>query len=91
MRSDGVDIDGSPVARLIAGQFPRWADLPVTGVRPAGTDNAVYRLGGDLVVRLPRVPGAAGNVDTEQRWLPRPAPARGCGRGHTPARRHSFW
>jgi aminoglycoside phosphotransferase (APT) family kinase protein len=34
----------------------------------------MYRLGADMAVRLPRIPSAAGNVDTEQRWLPRLAP-----------------
>lgn len=67
-------IDASLVGRLIAAQFPQWADLPVVKVRSTGTDNAMYRLGDDLVVRLPRVPDAARQVDTEQRWLPRLAP-----------------
>jgi aminoglycoside phosphotransferase (APT) family kinase protein len=62
------------VARLIARQFPHWAGLPITRVRSAGTDNVLYRLGADLVVRLPRVPGAAASVDTEHRWLPRLSP-----------------
>jgi len=69
-RPDEIDIDGPLVGRLIAKQFPQWADLLITKVRSAGTDNAMYRLGDDMSVRLPRVPGAAGNVDTEQRWLP---------------------
>lgn len=74
MHADEVDTDGSLVGRLLAGQFPRWADLPITRVRSAGTDNAIYRLGADMVVRLPRIPGAVGQVDSELRWLPRLAP-----------------
>jgi aminoglycoside phosphotransferase (APT) family kinase protein len=74
MHSDDVDIDASLVGRLIVAQFPRWADLPVVEVRSAGTDNAMYRLGDDMVVRLPRIPGAARQVDKEQRWLPHLAP-----------------
>jgi aminoglycoside phosphotransferase (APT) family kinase protein len=66
-----IDIDESLVRRLIANQFPRWADLPVARVRSAGTDNAIFRLGDDLAVRLPRLSRAAETVDTEQRWLPR--------------------
>jgi aminoglycoside phosphotransferase (APT) family kinase protein len=66
-----IDIDESLVRRLIAKQFPRWADLPVTTVRSAGTDNAIFRLGDDIAVRLPRVTRAAETVGTEQRWLPR--------------------
>jgi aminoglycoside phosphotransferase (APT) family kinase protein len=75
MRADpGADVDAVLVARLIANQFPRWARLPLTRVRPAGTDNAIYRLGTELAVRLPRLPSAAATVDVEQRWLPALAP-----------------
>jgi len=43
-------------------------------VPSAGTDNALYRLGSDLAVRLPRIEGATGQVDKEQKFLPRLAP-----------------
>jgi len=36
-----------------------------------GTVNAMYRLGDDMVVRLPLVQGGAGDVSMEQEWLPR--------------------
>jgi aminoglycoside phosphotransferase (APT) family kinase protein len=74
MHVDEIGIDVSLVGRLVAERFPQWADLPITPVRSAGTDNAMYRLGDDMAVRLPRVPGAAHQVDKEQRWLPRLAP-----------------
>src|SRR6266511_2156315 len=74
MRPDEIDIDGPLVGRLIAKQFPRWADLLITKVRSAGTDHAMYRLGDDMAVRLPRGPSAAENVDKEQRWLPQLSP-----------------
>ncbi|WP_303656068.1 aminoglycoside phosphotransferase family protein [Streptantibioticus ferralitis] len=74
MHADEVDIDASLVGRLIAAQFPRWAALPIAEVYSAGTDNAMYRLGDNMVVRLPRIPGAARQVAKEQRWLPYLAP-----------------
>ena len=74
MHSDEVDIDASLVARLIAAQFPQWAGLPLVKLASAGTDHAMYRLADDMVVRLPRIPGAADQVDREQRWLPQFAP-----------------
>ncbi|MGI5375222.1 aminoglycoside phosphotransferase family protein [Streptomyces sp. CA-251387] len=74
MHADELDIDETLVARLVAEQFPQWAELPVTRVASAGTDNAMYRLGADMVVRLPRVPGGARQIDKEHRWLPRLAP-----------------
>jgi aminoglycoside phosphotransferase (APT) family kinase protein len=70
MNSVELDIDTALVARLIADQFPQWSNLPVVKVASAGTDHAMYRLAEDMVVRLPRIPRAADQVDTEQRWLP---------------------
>lgn len=74
MHADEADIDTDLVRTLVAGQFPRWADLPVEPVASSGTDNAMYRLGADLAVRLPRIAGAAKNVAAEQRWVPVLAP-----------------
>ncbi|MFE2938072.1 aminoglycoside phosphotransferase family protein [Streptomyces sp. NPDC059255] len=75
LHADEVATDVPLVRRLLAAQFPRWAALPVTPVRSAGTSNAMYRLGAEMVVRLPRVAGAAGDVAKEHTWLPRLAPA----------------
>ena len=74
MHADEVEVDAALVRRLLAGQFPQWASLPLEVVRSAGTDNAIYRLGDTMAVRLPRIHWATGQVDKEQRWLPRLAP-----------------
>lgn len=74
MHADEARIEVSLVRRLLGAQFPRWADLPVTAIDSAGTSNAMFRLGEDMVVRLPRIEGAAGDVEKEHRWLPRLAP-----------------
>jgi aminoglycoside phosphotransferase (APT) family kinase protein len=74
MHVDEVDVDVSLVGRLLAAQFPQWADLLIELVHSAGTDNAIYRLGEDMAVRLPRIEGATGQVDKEHQWLPRLAP-----------------
>lgn len=74
MHADEVDTNVALVRRLLAAQFPQWADLSIEPVPSAGTDNALYRLGDSLVVRLPRIHWAAAQVDKEQRWLPRLAP-----------------
>ncbi|GHI09972.1 aminoglycoside phosphotransferase family protein [Streptomyces cellostaticus] len=71
MRADEVDIDAPLVGRLVARRFPEWASLPVRRLASSGTENAMFRLGTDLVVRLPRHPGAVADVAHEQRWLPR--------------------
>lgn len=67
-------VDEDLVRRLIAGQFPRWAGLPVERFPSGGTVNGVYRLGDDMVVRLPLARGGAGDVAPEREWLPRLAP-----------------
>jgi len=46
-------IDAELARRLVARQFPQWADLPVTEVSRQGWDNRTFRLGTDLAVRLP--------------------------------------
>ena len=74
MHVDEVDTDVALVGRLLAAQFPRWATLPIAPVPSAGTDNALYRLGDDIVVRFPRIQGAAGQVGKEHQWLPRLGP-----------------
>src|SRR5215813_9174404 len=74
MHIDEVETSVSLVARLLATQFPHWADLPIEPVPSAGTDNALYRLGDDMVVRLPRIDWAVGQVEKERRWLPMLAP-----------------
>jgi aminoglycoside phosphotransferase (APT) family kinase protein len=74
MHPDEHPIDDDLVRRLIAGQFPRWAGLPVRRFPSGGTVNAMYRLGEDMVVRLPLVAGGAGDVAAEQAWLHRLAP-----------------
>src|SRR5699024_9342236 len=74
MHDDELAIDAGLVGHLIAAQFPRWADLRIERTRDWGTDNAMFRLGGDLVVRLPRIEAAVASLEKECRWLPRLAP-----------------
>ncbi len=68
------DIDAALVRRLIASQFPQWADLPITLAEPPGWDNRTFRLGVDLSVRLPSAEGYTPQVGKEHRWLPLLAP-----------------
>jgi aminoglycoside phosphotransferase (APT) family kinase protein len=75
MHDDEVDTDASLVHRLVAAQFPEWADLPIQPVLDGGTDNALYRLGADLVVRLPRHERTVGTLEIERRWLLKLAPS----------------
>ena len=74
MHEDEVDTGIAVAHRLIAGQFPAWAHLPLEPVLPSGTDNALYRLGANLVVRLPRRQRCVATLAKERRWLPVLAP-----------------
>ncbi len=74
MHADELDIDVALVRRLLAAQFPQWASLPIKPVKSAGTDNAIFRLGDDMAVRLPRIKWATKQVNMEHQWLPRLAP-----------------
>lgn len=62
-------LDRALVRDLLADQHPDLLDLPI-GEPEHGWDNAVFRLGADLAVRLPRRPEGAALIDAEQRWLP---------------------
>ncbi|MBK9924683.1 MAG: aminoglycoside phosphotransferase family protein [Anaerolineales bacterium] len=74
MHDDEVITDASLVRRLLAVQFPHWANLLIEPVPSAGTDNALYRLGHDMAVRLPRIDWATGQVKKEMEWMPKLAP-----------------
>lgn len=67
-------LDVELVQRLVRGQFPELADLDLAPLVTAGTDNAIFRMGRDLVVRLPVRESAVPQVAHEQQWLPRLAP-----------------
>jgi aminoglycoside phosphotransferase (APT) family kinase protein len=62
-------IDTDLVGRLLADQHPDLAQLPLAAI-DAGWDNAMFRLGDRLVVRLPRRAAGAPLITHEQRWLP---------------------
>ncbi len=66
-----IDITAGLAARLIAEQFPQWAGLAVRPVTSAGTEHVLYRLGDDMVIRLPRLPGESSGQLLEQGVLPR--------------------
>jgi len=71
---DIPSIDAALVCRLVAAQFPAWAELPVRPVSAGGWDNRTFHLGDDKSVRLPSAAAYAPQVEKEQRWLPQLAP-----------------
>lgn len=69
MHADEIDIGPELVHRLVASQFPHWEDLSLTEIPSAGTVNAIYRLGPDMLVRLPRSPTYATDVESDLQVL----------------------
>ena len=74
MHADEVETDVALVHRLLASQFPEWAELAITPVDSYGTDHDIYRLGDELAVRLPRIDWATRQAAKEAEWLPQLAP-----------------
>jgi aminoglycoside phosphotransferase (APT) family kinase protein len=74
MHADELDLDEALVRRLLAEQFPEWAGLALRRVEPSGTVNAIFRLGDELSVRLPRREGPTRPGGKELDWLPTLAP-----------------
>ena len=64
-----VHVDAAVVRTLLAEQFPDLAGLPVR-LLANGWDNVLYRIGEELVARLPRRRVAVPLIESEQRWLP---------------------
>ncbi|MFJ5985714.1 aminoglycoside phosphotransferase family protein [Lentzea sp. NPDC092896] len=67
-------IDVSLVDGLVRDQFPRWHGLELTELRHGGTDHAIYRLGDELAVRLPRLEEAKDQAERDFQVVPRLAP-----------------
>lgn len=69
MPAADIDVTEPLVRRLLSEQFPELAGLPLR-LAANGWDNAIFRLGSALAVRLPRREAAAHLIEHEQRWLP---------------------
>ncbi len=95
LHANEVAIDIEQVQGLLRDQFAAWSHLPVRAVESSGTDHAIFRLGVDMGIRLPRIEGAVAQIDKEHRWLKRIAPHVGAamplplGRG-APGRGYPF-
>src|SRR5882762_1797459 len=63
-------IDDTLVRRMVAAQFPQWADLPVRSAAVGGWDNRSFHLGEHMIVRLPSAADYSLQVEKEHRWLP---------------------
>ena len=74
LHDDEADTGLEVVLDLLRSQAPHLAALSLARISGTagntGSDNVLYRLGTELVVRLPRTPSAAASMRTETRLLP---------------------
>ena len=70
LHQDELDIQPSLVGRLIADQFPRYAHLKLVALESSGSSNKLFKLGDEMLVRLPRQLTAAQAIGKEAEWLP---------------------
>jgi aminoglycoside phosphotransferase (APT) family kinase protein len=70
LHPDEISIDAALVRGLVDRAMPAYAHLPVRPLASSGSTNALFRLGDELLVRLPRQPGGSGTISKEATWLP---------------------
>lgn len=73
-RDERLAVDADLVRKLVAEQFPQWADLPIRQVAVNGWDNSTFHLGDGMKVRLPMAAGYVSQTAKEVHWLPLLAP-----------------
>lgn len=69
MHENEITIDVSHIKQLLHAQFPQWTNLEIKEITSSGTDNRIFRLGDDMCIRLPRIPGVDESIDREMMWL----------------------
>src|SRR6476620_11331294 len=74
LHSNEIPIDIELVRTLVGRVMPDYADAPVRRLASSGSTNALFRLGDELLVRMPRRPGGSAAITKEATWLPILAP-----------------
>ena len=80
MHRDEVRATSGQVRRLLRSQCPQWADLVVQPLpdEVEGTDHVLFRIGDQLVARMPKIASAVDQVESDARWLPSWRPTCPC-------------
>lgn len=60
--------------KLIFEQFPKWSNLAIKPVPIGGHDNRTFRLGDEMLIRMPSAEEYKEKVVKEHKWLPVLAP-----------------
>lgn len=59
------------IHNLVKNQFPEWRDLEIKPILPLGTDNLMYRLGNDKIIRIPITKESILDIEKEINCLPK--------------------
>ena len=70
LHDDELAVDLDLVRALLGDLCPDWAGLPIERLASTGSSNALFRVGDDLLVRVPRQPDGGATIEKEARWLP---------------------
>ncbi|MBS0257142.1 MAG: aminoglycoside phosphotransferase family protein [Proteobacteria bacterium] len=71
---DRIVVSTEQVRALVDSQFPQWAALNIRPVELSGWDNRSFRLGDEMLIRMPSAARYVAQVEKEHRWLPALAP-----------------
>ncbi len=71
LHDNELAISPSLVSALVSSQFPEYAALPIAALSATGSTNRLFRLGEELLIRLPRQPNSGAGISKERKWLPR--------------------
>jgi aminoglycoside phosphotransferase (APT) family kinase protein len=75
LHDDEIPIDEELVRSLVGTLPPAYHQPTLRRLDSTGSANALFRLGDDLLVRLPRQPGGSATIEKERRWLSYVAPS----------------
>ena len=65
-----ISVTRDTARKLIQKQFPKYAHLKLREVHHKGRDNVTYKLGEQMLTRLPSGADYVAKVGIEQKWLP---------------------
>lgn len=75
MHEHEFEINENLVQSLLTNQCLKWSNLPLRQVISSGTDNALFRLGNEYIIRLPRIEWSPGSINQsinkEYEWVPK--------------------
>ena len=69
LHNNELEIDLERVRKLVDSQLSEHVSLPLRELSSSGSTNRLFRLGDDLLVRLPRQPGNGEAIRKEELWV----------------------